>query len=57
MTEEKTKQIRQFIGQRDLKIKVSGGIRTKEDVLKYKGLEIDRFGASQLLANLIKMTK
>ena len=54
---EKTKQIRQFIGQRDLKIKVSGGIRTKEDVLKYKGLEIDRFGASQLLANLIKMTK
>lgn len=54
---EKTRQIRQYIGQRDLKIKVSGGIRTKADVLKYEGLGIDRFGASQLLANLIKMTK
>ena len=42
---------------RNLKIKVSGGIRTKEDVLNYEGLEIDRFGASKLLANLLKMTK
>ena len=54
---EKVREIRQYIGQRNLKIKVSGGIRTKEDVLNYEGLEIDRFGASKLLANLLKMTK
>lgn len=41
----------------NLKIKVSGGIRTFEDVARYEGLEIERFGASRLLFDLVSKMK
>lgn len=37
-----------------LKIKVSGGISNLEHVKRYDGLNIERFGASRLLLNLIE---
>lgn len=40
-----------------LKIKVSGGIKTIEDANRYKDLDIERFGASRLLHDILKSQK